>query len=429
MKSYWKLKKIHLKEYFYSKEKINQKIENKKRIEKEEKARNEEQEIKNKESKAIRIEKQEIDLMNVFLCLLVVFIHVVSEAVSCLRIESWQFLIIYIPQKLASFVVYGFIFLNGIKLFLKGAAKIDFVNYFKGRIRKIILPYLIGVVIYYLYFIYKGYFTFSITALFHHIITGDLVGHFYFMIIIIQFYLLFPLFRKLVKEIHPAVGITIAFLITFLFTRYLPAWIPGFQYNDRLFTTYLFYWIVGAYVGSYYEKVGNMLSKRNIRIALCLLFIGIAVFYIIINYGYLRFHQFLNWLDIIQICYHVIAIFFLMTICIFLVSKKNFFENRMLRHEKSYHNIFLKNGEFYEMPLLMKNLYKVIMAMNQVSYFIYLYHVLVIFLVNEILEDFKITNMGERLLIRFVLVYSVLILYSILKLKAKRVKKRYRLSS
>ena len=62
--------------------------------------------------KKFEIKKQEIDLMNVFLCLLVIFIHIASEAVSSLRNDSWQFFLVYIPHKLSSLAVYGFIFIS-----------------------------------------------------------------------------------------------------------------------------------------------------------------------------------------------------------------------------------------------------------------------------------------------------------------------------
>ena len=37
--------------------------------------------------------KDEFNLMNVFFCILVVFIHIASEPISALRKDSWQFLI------------------------------------------------------------------------------------------------------------------------------------------------------------------------------------------------------------------------------------------------------------------------------------------------------------------------------------------------
>lgn len=166
--------------------------------------------------------KIEIDLINVVLCTLVVFIHITSEAVQTLRIGTWQHLFVYIPNKLSSFVVYGFIFISAIKLFIKDTEKIKLSEYYKKRIKSIILPYVFAVLIYYIYFISKKYFDFSMLELIKYIGIGDLVAHFYFIIIISQFYLLFPVWKKITKHLNIFIVIGFSLVITLCFTKYLP---------------------------------------------------------------------------------------------------------------------------------------------------------------------------------------------------------------
>jgi len=61
--------------------------------------------------------------------------------------------------------------------------KIDYVKFYKGRITRVILPYLLWVFIFYIFFVNHHYFEFSWDGLFHAWWRGDLVGHFYFVII------------------------------------------------------------------------------------------------------------------------------------------------------------------------------------------------------------------------------------------------------
>lgn len=328
--------------------------------------------------------KKELDFMNVFLCLIVVFIHIASESVSNLQNNSWQFLIVYIPHKLSSFVVYGFIFISSVKLFIKDEEKINIPRYYKGRLKKVIIPYLISVCIYYFYFIVKGYFDFSFSNIIKHFLIGDLVAHFYFVIIITQFYLLYPILKSIIKKIKPVIGITISFMITFTFTRYLPLWLNfifkdiDFIYNDRIFTTYLFYWVLGAYVGLSYKKVLEYLkvNKRKINI----LYAITAILYLFINYSVVRFNVAASCLDIIQMIYVTIAIVFLYS-----------------------NSIRLSKNE---------NIYNLIIHINKSTYMIYLYHILIIFITTDLLNEFLIFDIGNRLIIKLFLVYFVLIIYS-----------------
>ena len=74
---------------------------------------------------------------------MVVFIHVSSIPVSQLQKDSLQYLGVMLPWRLSAFVVQGFIFLSGLKFFMKGTEKFNYLTFLKKRIKTILLPYII----------------------------------------------------------------------------------------------------------------------------------------------------------------------------------------------------------------------------------------------------------------------------------------------
>lgn len=324
--------------------------------------------------------KPELVLMNVLFCMLVIFIHVSSAPVTYYDKSSFQYAIVLIPWRLSAFVVQGFIFLSGLKAMLKMEQGIDYKKFYLTKLTRIVIPYLLWNIVYYLYFIKQGYFAFSIPELLTYFLNGTLVSPFYFIVIIVQFYTLMPLWLKIVKTVPPAVSLVVAFLLTYILGRYLPnitAWIfPGysFQFADRILTTYLFYWIAGCYVGVYYTRAKELLSsKRNLVSALFVLFMLLES-----TLCYLSFsgHLIFRWLEEIHYLYCISAVSFVF------MAISLFYENRALRS-------------------------RLVKSIDTVSYSIYLMHCLMIYIINDVLWRFGITGISASYLIRILFVYSV----------------------
>ena len=62
---------------------------------------------------------QEISILNLLFCWLVIWIHCSSHPISVLNHSSWQFGAIICLQRLAFVAVSGFFFLSGLKLTLQ----------------------------------------------------------------------------------------------------------------------------------------------------------------------------------------------------------------------------------------------------------------------------------------------------------------------
>ncbi|MBN2559006.1 MAG: acyltransferase [Clostridia bacterium] len=339
----------------------------------------------------------EISVFNVILCMLVVFIHVSSTPVSSYNPASLQYAFVLIPWRLAAFVVQGFVFLGGLRLFLGNKERIDYGVYYLSKLKRVVIPYLLWVLIYYAYFLLKGYFTFDAGSLLKHIAAGDLVSHLYFVIIIIQFYILAPLWFAMVKKARPLPVIIVSLVIMVISGMFLPKIIymlfPGavFRFNDRLFTTYLLYWVAGCFAGMNYESFKNLLNKHG-----KLLFIAFTLFMVLD--GTITYHSFSNniylrWLEYIHIAYCMTAVLFF-----FSVSTK------------------LKEGSG-RFVILIKQI-------DKSAYYIYLSHVMLIFLADDFLKLAGISSITMGYAFRITVVYTVAIGSAVLIQKIKSMKTR-----
>lgn len=337
--------------------------------------------------------KFEISLLNVFFCILVIFIHVSSAPLSQLNKMSWQYAVVFIPWRLSAFVVQGFILLSSVKLFLNKGQEIDYKKFYLSRFKSIIIPYALWVTVYYLYFINHNYFTFSLKELIRYILVGDLVGHFYFIIIIVQFYLLAPLWVAMTKKIKLIPALTSALLITLIFNQYLPTIISfffknyEFRYNDRVFTTYLFYWVAGCYIGLYYEQfkkfIKNKLAIFSILYGLC------AIINASLSWLHFTNLMYIAWLEYVHVLYCISSILFFYTLAV-RVSESSWLDISLIHQ------------------------------VDTSSYLIYLSHCLVIFVINDWLYRYGISRVAISYSIRIIATYTLTIACCILYSRCKK---------
>lgn len=233
---------------------------------------------------AERKRRSELQWLNLIFCAMVIFVHCASAPVTGLERSSWQFAVTYIPHLLFHVSVCGFFLVSGIKLTLPRAKEPSLGQYWRGRAKNILLPYGVAVMAYYLWFVYvRHYFPFSWGEFFGYLLRGDLGAHFYFVITLAQFILLTPLFRRISRQYSPHLLLPIAFCITWFSTQNLAELLqvlfpdsPVFIYGDRVFTTYLFYYLAGCFIGRNYDGFLALLKKnRGLIIGSFLLFGGV----------------------------------------------------------------------------------------------------------------------------------------------------------
>ena len=96
--------------------------------------------------------RDELSICNVVFCLLVIFIHVSSEPVSFYEKQSVLYVCTLSLWRMSSFVVQGFIFLSGVKFFLKTDG-FSYKKFYLSRVKRVVVPYILASCLFYAYFL------------------------------------------------------------------------------------------------------------------------------------------------------------------------------------------------------------------------------------------------------------------------------------
>ncbi len=223
--------------------------------------------------------KKELNYMNAIACLAVILIHVLSYGIANADRTSWQAAVIYFPWRLAAFAVPMFLYTGAVKMAMQfgGEQPLSlsvYARYVLRRIQKVFLPYVLWCAIYYLYFLSIHWVKGDAGEFLSYLFQGNLSSPFYYVILVMQYYLLLPLWRWMLLRVPAYVGIPLSLFITQLAKQsavLLPYIGSDFAFADRIVPNYLVFWCVGLYVGQHYACVKRMLQNRS---ALLLSLIG-----------------------------------------------------------------------------------------------------------------------------------------------------------
>lgn len=326
----------------------------------------------------------DIVFLNVLFCFLVIFIHISSEVVTDMPKNTNFFRTVFSAQKLSSFVVQGFITLSGIKLFLNKSNGINYGKYYFSRFVRVVLPYIIWATIYYVCFCNFDGREFSFESLVDGILQGNIWAHFYFVIVLIQFDILTPIWMFLYRRGNPSVHIAFSTIITAVCAQYLPSILttifpsfPNFNISS-CFLRYLIYWTAGCLIGNNYDEFRKYLKSNKIIITITFILCGII--YIVpsnITVG----HEPV-WLELFNIMYAMSAILFF-----YMLSQ-----------------LFSGRGEKLLAPMRF---------IDRSSYMIYLVHCLIIVILNNAMTQKNILNLTDRFVFRAAATYTASILVCI----------------
>lgn len=311
--------------------------------------------------------KTELSAMNILMCMLVIFIHIASWTIGDMDKTSVKFIFLMVPWRLSAFVVQGFLFLSGVKLFAS-EKPFRYGKFLLGRVKGILLPYLLWVGIYYAYFIGIGWYTFSWCDLLEYVFLGTLCSHFYYIVIAMQFYLLLPLFRGRILREKPWLIVIESIIITALFKVFV-----HYPYDDRVFITYLCYFTVGAAVGQHYGAVKAWLKKRWWICGIAFVIFGF--FDALLTYYSQTRGAVYRYFEVLHLGYCFSAIFFFLA-------------------------FFVRTTEGRRLP-------RPIALLDRASYGIYLSHVLFIYIANNLLYRAGVTDMLHAFVLRGIFTYLV----------------------
>ncbi|XRD26144.1 acyltransferase [Lysinibacillus fusiformis] len=224
----------------------------------------------------------ELNITRVLAILAVLLIHSTSTPVTALSSESRLYSIYVFLNISPKFAVPVFIFLSGFVLFYnyiqKDFTKTLIVRFYKKRVTQILIPYLFFSVFYYAAMQFYVTHDFSLTwhALFsveflEKLLIGKAYTHLYYIFIMVQFYLLFPLFLYILKK-KPALSphlIWIGLALQWIFIQ-LNAEFWQYPFRGSISFSYILYFLAGAFLGIYFEKYKRwfQLTKENFPVSI-----------------------------------------------------------------------------------------------------------------------------------------------------------------
>lgn len=340
--------------------------------------------------------KSEISYMNIFFCMGVILIHVLSDAVTELPRDSVPYMYIYNIWRMLTCAVPGFIFLSGLKLSLKPIT--DYKKFYLRRVTSVLIPYLVWVPVYY-YFSWKWHYypEIGVRDFFVRLADGTSTAHFYFIIVILQFYIMMPLWQLITRKLPALPVLAVCAVITGWSQAWLPVIVENHGLtlpltNDRLFINYLLAWSCGCYCGAYYERVSAAVKK--LRYLIYVIFIALAV-------ADLTFVHYVNTtgeiylqLYYVNSAYAIAAIFAVMAV--------------MIRLSEGH-----SMGGFAAL-------------VDKSSYYIYLVHLLVLMFMREVVKN-HFADMGvlHKTAVYFAAVYGisvfVSVMYTVIKDRVKKI--------
>ncbi len=322
---------------------------------------------------------KELNYFNAFACIGVILVHVLSIGITSLNRDSIQLFIIFMPWKIAAYVVPAFLFSGAVKMALSfDSEKTE--NYFKyiaKRFLKIYLPYCLWVVVYYLYFLKLGWVEKGIMPLIKYILVGDLSAQFYYVVIVMQFYILMPLWKLLVKHVPFFIGVPFAGLITVFMLKFDPLiWQLGinFPYRSIMFVTYLVFWVIGLYTGKHYEDIKNALKSSGFSVVLSV--VTVILITVIHHWQYAKGVYVFDG-DVLKFFTDILTVFVMLYIC-----------------------ITIENSCF-------KKIKKFLSFIHKSSFSVYLSHCLVLQIVTNYLTGKGVADIGILLGIRAVACYTI----------------------
>lgn len=304
--------------------------------------------------------KNEIELASVIFCAFVVVIHLLSQTVLELGGKTVSWRITYGFQRILFCAIYGFMFLSGLKSFLNSEKEFSPKRYYIGRFRRIILPYAVAILTYWVVLFVLGFAELKPDMLAQYFFLGTLAAHFYFVIAIAQFYLLYPVTKRVLGLFKPRTILAVSAVINLVSVLLL----CKNSFFNRLFVRYLFCYMLGAVIAIRYHSFKDMAKTHFGKIALVYI-IALAAEEIA-AYAYVGNDISFRLQQVITSIYMPAAVVFWFSLCV-----------RLAPAARIVHTAVFK-------------------AISRNTYHIYLWHMLAILVVNSFLTDSEgFTVIGE----------------------------------
>lgn len=217
---------------------------------------------------------QEFDILRVVAAFSVIMIHISALYINELSLA-------YYLNQIVRYAVPLFIIMSGflIQFSMTKKPPLSAKHFYQQRFSKLLIPYIFWSIFYSLFnFIYSTHAWPTpdfLKTVFGHMLWGTASYHLYFMIIIFQLYLIYPVINKLwVKKAN--LILVSSFLVTFLsqFILYLDMYpilnLPpaGQKLYLVIFPVWIFFLIWGMYLADNNPKISVRLKQQPVKIFL-----------------------------------------------------------------------------------------------------------------------------------------------------------------
>ncbi len=243
----------------------------------------------------------ELDYLRGFAILGVIMIHTTGwfTTVGSLTYVTGAMLFV---DTLSGYAVPLFLFISGFVLFHNYSSKFKLLEFYKKRVLSIIPPYIIFSILYMAYeYTIGGVTNFSLKSIVSNLIFAKSSYHFWYIIIIIQFYVLYPVIAKLYvycKQKNKVDSLlALSLIIQVCWNYFFQHGFPLLDQNNLfvsivskmgfVFLSHIFYFMIGIYIADNIPLIQNFLSKirTKLLIVICI-FLAISVSSIYIDIYY-----------------------------------------------------------------------------------------------------------------------------------------------
>ena len=216
-----------------------------------------------------------LDWVRALSMLAVVMIHASSTfALRESRFALWRMTPSLFCNQATRFAVPLFFLLSGLSLGFR-REKVTLPDFWLERLRRVGLPYLLWTLFYILWNFRSSAAAYTLGELGKALLWGSADSHLWFIAVLLQLYLLYPLLRLSMKHFE---GLTVAFsLLLSLFCTlviYVPLPLTGWWRPQlwRLFPTWIFYFVLGmAITPERLEKLTGFAERRALPFLLLML--------------------------------------------------------------------------------------------------------------------------------------------------------------
>lgn len=201
--------------------------------------------------------KQRLDELTIFraiACLSVIMVHVSAVPFDGSSAGNMALVFFGYLNRAFKYTTPAFIFLSGFMQYYNYWQKpFDFAAFLKKRFGPIFWPYLAATSLYYTMQVALGSYGFTPIGFIKRLFLADANYHLYFVAIILQMYLMMPLIMGAFKKFNDHAVLIGSLIINLISREFF-----YFQYSDRFFLNYLFFFILGAYVVRHMEQIKKL---------------------------------------------------------------------------------------------------------------------------------------------------------------------------